>query len=506
MYRKKEELQFLINTLSASEKRAFFAYANKYSKSEKAIYVQLFEDMAKGKEPKMNTSSPQALTIAKRNLYQNILKSLREFHQNKPEAQLQNMISDVEILYDKNLPDQSMRILNKSKEEAYKSEKFGILLQILEWERKLIALIDAPPRPVAMIAEEEREVTRKLNNIFDQERLHAKAIEYKRKYGYIRGEAILKLKEDIIDAQELKDVLQCHSQKALYYFYYTKSLSHFMIFDYEISYAYSKLLIGMNSNVIPLHDYLNAILHHTTSCICSGKFNETLRYLHKAQILINDKQLDLLNILSLKVFYYKSNYEMVCHFYKGKVPEMKQKIKEIEESLSKFEERIPIEMRQVINSTLRNGYLAIGAMKDVDRIIDATLGKEMKLIRNDIYDDLLLFRLFWLLQCQSYDILPSVALSTYRYFSSYNQVDSRYDIELMISKYFMKEYDFANRKIKQQSLKELLAIFENHIEVICPENQFLEHYSYYVIWIESLMEECPFAEAAAKWYAKKIDD
>lgn len=319
MYRKKDELQFLINTLSASERRAFFAFANKYSKSEKAIYVQLFEDLAKGKEPKPNTGSPQALTIAKRNLYQNILKSLREFHQNKPDAQLQNMISEVELLYDKNLPDQSMRVLNKSKEEAYKAEKFGMLLQLLEWERKLIALIDTPPRPVAQIAEEERNVTGKFNNILDLEMLHTKAIEYKRKYGYVRGEARIKLREEIIHAPELQDPSFCQSQKALYYFYYTRSLACFMIYDYGNSYKNSKQLLEINSNVIPLHDYLNAILHHTTSCICSGLFDETLHYLQKAQALLNEKQLDLMNILSLKVFYYRSNYEMICHFYRGQI-------------------------------------------------------------------------------------------------------------------------------------------------------------------------------------------
>lgn len=66
----------------------------------------------------------------------------------------------------------------------------------------------------------------------------------------------------------------------------------------------------------------------------------------------------------------------------------------------------------------------------------------------------------------------------------------------------MKEYDFNERKVLQLTLETMLEIFEKEINAITPQNQFLEHYSYYTIWIKSLISGLPFSKEAAMWFEK----
>ena len=500
MYRKKDDLQILIDTMSPAEKRHFVQFSGSRGKKGTSLYLHLFEQLCKGEEPVIKSASPQGLIITKRTLYQNILRSLISYRATGTEANLENMLLEVEILYDRNLLDQSVRVLYKAKNEAGKQEKYGLIIQLLEWERKISALSDTPHRTIAQIAEEEQTVADCLNNIFDLERLFSKTIEYKRKYGYIRGDFSQQFYTEIIYNPLLETTENCLSQKALYYFYYAKALSYFMVFDYDGSYKNSKMLLSADRNIIPLHDYLNGVLHHTTSCICLGLFEETLEYLQLSQILINEKQLDLFNILSLKVFYYRSNYEMICSMYMGETERTKTKIQEIEESLIKFKERVPYEMRQVINSGLRNGYMSIGSGKNVNRIIDEMLNKETKLTRNDIYDDLMLFRLIWLIQDRTYEIIPSVALSTYRYYSGYNCDDNKYTLELKISKLLTKDYDYTSAKELMALLSEIKKMLSDYIKELNPRTHVLEHCSYYLIWINGLIKGDEFCKEAKVWY------
>src|SRR5690606_38109804 len=92
----------------------------------------------------------QALTLAKRRLYGNILKALRALHDDiSADTLIQNQLSEVEILYNYNLPDQALLVLRKAHELAVRHEKFGLLLQTLRRERRLHIVLPQPTGPAA---------------------------------------------------------------------------------------------------------------------------------------------------------------------------------------------------------------------------------------------------------------------------------------------------------------------------------------------------------------------
>src|SRR5574343_228621 len=107
-----DELFLLIKSLKQTEKRYFKIYASKHVIGDKNNYVRLFEVIDKQNEfdeekiKKVFTGSNfiKQLHVAKNYLYKLILKSLRNYHSEiSPDAELKNMLMDVEILYEKAL-------------------------------------------------------------------------------------------------------------------------------------------------------------------------------------------------------------------------------------------------------------------------------------------------------------------------------------------------------------------------------------------------------------------
>src|SRR5690606_38523424 len=137
MNRKRDDLNQLVHALTKGEKRYFSkVYERELSGMERPLFLQLYLSHEKGKDDLdkfFNRDSPQALTLTNRMLYGNILKALRALHDDiSADTLIQNQLSEVEILYNHNLPDQALLVLRRAHGLAVRHEKFGLLLQTLE--------------------------------------------------------------------------------------------------------------------------------------------------------------------------------------------------------------------------------------------------------------------------------------------------------------------------------------------------------------------------------------
>jgi hypothetical protein len=163
---KLKDLQKLVQAMSGAEKRHFTLLSSAFFASKKDI-----SEIALKEYTGVDTS-------IKNQLFKNVRKSLRTFHQEQSvEIRIHNYLSDIEILYDLNLPNQSLYLLKKAYKDAVAYEKFRLLLLILEWERKLNIVLDKPVKSIKAIAEEEQEVLRKLMQIVQLENIYSKAQE-----------------------------------------------------------------------------------------------------------------------------------------------------------------------------------------------------------------------------------------------------------------------------------------------------------------------------------------
>ncbi|MFL5752572.1 MAG: hypothetical protein ACJ76F_04130 [Bacteroidia bacterium] len=138
-----EDLFQLIKSMNMSEKRHFKIHSSRHTIGETNNYERLFDAIekqdayneAKIKRQFEGESFIRHLPSEKHYLYNHILESLNSFHKEKTFlSRYSNILISIELLYNRGLFDQCMKLIRKAKEEAYSLEKFSILLAILRRE------------------------------------------------------------------------------------------------------------------------------------------------------------------------------------------------------------------------------------------------------------------------------------------------------------------------------------------------------------------------------------
>lgn len=136
----------LIQNMNASEKRYFKLYAQRhFNNSCNGLkifdYVDQLEvyDEEKLMKDFKKESFINKFSITKARLYDQILSSLNAFHAGKSiNAQLFKQLHGIEILFSKALYEQCKKIIRSARKLAEKHERYEILVQINNWEKKLI--------------------------------------------------------------------------------------------------------------------------------------------------------------------------------------------------------------------------------------------------------------------------------------------------------------------------------------------------------------------------------
>lgn len=143
----KDSLHELIHSLSKSEKRYYKLYASRHVANEDSTMLTLFnyivrqpfyDEEALFRDFKGKPLLNQFSTIKKR-LYDQILQSLHAFHSNNSvENQLNRMLHQASLLYEKSLYDQCERYLRSAEKIAHRHELFLALVNINKLRNKII--------------------------------------------------------------------------------------------------------------------------------------------------------------------------------------------------------------------------------------------------------------------------------------------------------------------------------------------------------------------------------
>lgn len=501
MYKNTEDLQRLIDSLSKGEKRHFTTFFGKVSdEGEAPLFMHLYHLLENGESQSgkvFSHAEPRSKTAAMRRLYDNILRSLRSLHQDTSvDIAIQNLLTEIELLYDHSLAPQGLIKCRKAYALANKHEKYGLLLQVLDSEKRLNIVLDKPSRPVENIKEEEREVLGKLTQIMTLEGLYGKVMLLKRQYGFVKGEARDMLQRETIASPDMVVIRDCMSNKAIYYHNFILAIYHWMTFDHTESYTYSRKLLEENSAILP-NDFINGILQHITSSVCLAKFNDTINGILFAQAFIEAHKLNQSATYRGLLFVYQATYGSIVHCYRGDRERIRETVQYIQSNLPHFEHTLSIDMKQIVLGNLMNACMALGQWHQVDELWDTMFNRHAKSIRQDIYGDLYLFRLFQLLHEKRYDLIPSAALSANRYFK---KSDSFHEVELPVSTLLLKQRDYDQKETLREVLEEAKAIVHKFIGHTRGVGGFQEHYTRYVIWCDAILNDEPYYIAAKRWY------
>ena len=506
---KRELLFSLVRSLSKSEKRHFSIFCKAYKDNNK--YIAIFNSLIKMdvyekevflKDKSLGIASESQLAIQKQYIQRQLMRSLRLFHENQSvNMEIQNGLCEIEILYNKRLGWQCTELIRRMRKLAEDYEKYGLLIQVFEWERKLKYLFDKPEREELEITEDEALALRKNYNSIQYERLFSKAMEFKKKHGYVNGKARDDLYQEVINNRLLRSASSCLSQTAEYYFYFTNTLSNMMIQEEKKAYFYSRKMIELNPQIIGGELFFNGLLQHITSCVCLGFFGETLSLLDKTEELLNSPIINTQPQLKLRYFYYWSNYSLYAYTYMGDKEGIVKTIDEIKKQVNTVFNPISKEMLMVLNSNLKNAYFLIGDIKSTQQTLVESLSNMDKTIRNDTYVDSLLFSLFFWLETKEYSLLESSINTTDRYFKQVaKNYEDDYFMEISICKYFKQVKDYTDdkelRKLYQNVKSTIYSFIEKHKGL----NDFYEQVFIFVIIANSKLNKTTYVEEAKTWY------
>jgi len=197
-----DHLYLLIRSLSKSEKRAFMLYAERHQNGKGRKFVRLFRAFAKQKahnEQKIldrhKDFDPTQLPNMKAHLYKEVLSALRLLNSNRSgDMYLASLIDNARILYDKCLYKDCIRMLDKAKMFAELHRKPVMLLEILNFEKRVArqtiagkneARVNSVIRQTEAVSESIRHI-----NIFSNLAFSLNA--YYVKKGFVRNEDGLK--------------------------------------------------------------------------------------------------------------------------------------------------------------------------------------------------------------------------------------------------------------------------------------------------------------------------
>ena len=138
----------LINSLQKAEKRNFKLFSNRNSGTNSLKVVQLFDVL--DKTPLLNDESvlkkcglvnKNQLANLKAHLYRQILASLRIIKANESiEIDMHEQLDNARILYNKGLLGQSLKLLDRLKEQAKDFHQDAITAQVISLEKKIETL------------------------------------------------------------------------------------------------------------------------------------------------------------------------------------------------------------------------------------------------------------------------------------------------------------------------------------------------------------------------------
>ena len=349
--RSSDTLFQLIKSLEKSEKRNFKLYMKRNSGSEELKSIQLFDALDKMEEydeaqllKKNKNLLKQQLSNAKAHLYREILNSLRLIRNDENiDIQLHEQLDFARILYNKGLYLQSLKTLDKIKENARARNQITFLLQVLFFEKTIEALhITRSMQDRAdQLATEVNEVNAQLQLVSQLSNLSLELYSWYIRNGVARNEKDELAVQEFFERNLPADINRCQGFYEKLYLYQSYVWYAFIGQDFLTYYRYTQKWVDLFEKepfmvAIETSHYIKG-MHNLLSAhfdlLNDQKFRETLKQFEafsESDIVRNNVN----NRIQMFVYLYISKLNQ--HFIDGTFTEGLDLVPYIEEKLKEY--------------------------------------------------------------------------------------------------------------------------------------------------------------------------
>ncbi|WP_390455620.1 hypothetical protein, partial [Chryseobacterium sp. Alg-005] len=261
----KDFLFVLIKSLTTSEKRQFKLYVNRLGINTDAKFLLLFSEMDKMKEYdesiilNKKISTKQQLSNLKAHLYKHILVSLRmnPIHQNY-RIQLREQLDFANILYQKGLYKQALKILDKTKQTALELDEKNIASEIIDLEKVIESqfITRSIEGRADELIEQSREISKQNHYATELSNLSLKLYSEMLTHGYVKNDTDREEVMHIFNAQikNIKPERLNFTEKLWYFKAHVWKNQLLQEYKYTLKYAYQWVdLFHKNPDMIISH-------------------------------------------------------------------------------------------------------------------------------------------------------------------------------------------------------------------------------------------------------------
>ena len=350
----KDFLFVLIKSLSKSEKRQFKIFASRLETSSNTKFIELFTILDKSDVYdekiilKSGSIKKVQLSNLKSYLYKQILVSIRlNIPSQNIRYQLREQIDFATILYNKGLYKQSLKILDKTKQQALENDEKHMAYEIVEFE-KLI---------------ESQYITRSIQGRADELAVQAKELNYRNTissklsnlslqlYGIMLKTGYVKSDEEHqqIDNYFNKHIAKFDENKFGFrekYWYYNANLwRSFLVQDFLSCYKFAHKWVTLFYDT-PNMIYLNPVFflkgnHYLLESLFMLKYKTNFKkYLIQLEKTINDPKFPVNDNIASLCFLYLYNNKLNFHILEGSFAESEYLIPEVLYKMNQHSEHL----------------------------------------------------------------------------------------------------------------------------------------------------------------------
>lgn len=489
----------LIKTLNKSEKRFFKLHCSKYT-SKNSYYQKVFDAIDKQQEYdeaalKSKFAKQQFVKqfhVIKNYLYNLILDSLHAYNAGKTvDLQIVEYFQKSDILQDKGLYVQALKMLNKAKKLAETHDRLEYALQIYKREkilyiRKLDALHFA--KRLDEFVTKERETIALINNLFEYEWISNDIFKLYYKVLVARTQIEADEYRAVLSHPLLKQVDTAKSFRAKMHFYNVKAVCYEGIGELQACCDHRAKLVELfeehpmliKADLLNYIKALNNLLYTHNELRDYDTFYEVLTKLKTIPQVTRRKLADEEAIMIFRACY---AMEYNVHIKTGKFREAVASIPKIEAGFERFGEKLGEHFRFPFYYFFAYAHFAVGNYQTALTYLDHLINNTDTSFKHELFR---FGRILFLLahhELGNYELIPSLLRSTRRYLST---MQRPYKTEQLILR-FLKKVPYADEEAAYRQLK-------SQFEVISRQLQFhieFEHFDF-LTWVESKLRKEQF--------------
>ncbi len=479
--KKKDALFDLVQSLSKNEKRYFKIFAMRHGAKEKKNYLKLFDAVETMKhydetlllKKLKNEPFIKHISGQKNQLYNLILESLSIYHNDSSiDREINKYIDLAQILSEKELDEQSIKIIEKAKKLAYKHDRFEVIFPLLKLQKKKgFDRDNLSEKEMNDYYKELFVALEKLRSKLEYNHIRDKIHMKRRTTGYVKNPEQMEFMKSFYKDPLFRDNSRAGSFEANVYYLLAKVEYYRILREYESTNKYSnKLFLLFQSNKDRILDctflYINGI-----NCLVESnhylnrkkEITMALESLREIPSIIGERYTT--REIHVKIFetFYIGITDSSLHFREYKKGLLH--VADIEEGFKKYDDGITPSSKMVIMNNVACLYFGAEEYRTSLKWCYQILNAPPTNNREDIICILKILNLLIHFELGNQLVYPSILRSTYRFFYKKKRVYIFESLFLKYIKLFLNTDSKSELRLLFIKFKEeLLPLIENRFE------------------------------------------